>query len=180
MKKRMMQTVCAAAVFAMVCVCSPAAAGSPTYGLFAGYGQSWDNIDIFRLGLQRQFSCQWFDSRIGFLSGYVEASYNLWKKSSDTVHGAALSPVFVYYFNTGGSLGIIPYVEGGIGVAYIDDYRIAGRNLSSNFQFEDRIGVGALIGRFDIKLGYMHYSNADIKSPNDGIDIWMGTVAWRF
>jgi lipid A 3-O-deacylase len=32
----------------------------------------------------------------------------------------------------------------------------------------------------DIRFGYMHYSNADLKFPNDGIDIFIGTVAWRF
>jgi lipid A 3-O-deacylase len=37
-----------------------------------------------------------------------------------------------------------------------------------------------LIDRLDIKFGYMHYSNADLASPNDGIDIWIGTVGWRF
>jgi len=40
--------------------------------------------------------------------------------------------------------------------------------------------MGFIINRVDIKLGYMHYSNASIRSPNDGIDIWSGTVTWHF
>lgn len=180
MKKKMVQAVCAAVVFTMMFICGPAMAGSSVYKISAGYGQSRDNIDIYRLGLQRQFSCQWLESRTGVLSGYFDLSYSRWKKSGDTVHGVALSPVFAYYFNTRDSLGVIPYVEGGIGAAFIDDYKIAGRNLSSNFQFENRIGVGIIIDQIDIKLGHMHYSNAGIKSPNDGIDIWMGTVGWCF
>jgi len=117
---------------------------------------------------------------VGGLSGYFELSYNLWEKSGEQTHGVALSPVFVYYFNTGRAKGIIPYVEGGIGAACIDDYTIANRNLSSNLLFEDRVSIGVIINRIDLKVGYMHYSNASIRSPNDGIDIWLGTVVWHF
>jgi lipid A 3-O-deacylase len=161
-------------------VCAGAWAKDGGFGVSGGYGQSTDNIDIFRLGIQKPFSARWFESRTGALSGYFELSYNLWDKSGDTTHGAAFSPVVAYYFNLNTRRNIIPYIEAGIGAAYIDDYRIAGRNLSSNFQFEDRIGIGVLIHRLDIKFGYMHYSNAGLKSPNDGIDILLGTLAWRF
>jgi lipid A 3-O-deacylase len=161
-------------------ICGGVRAKDSGVGISGGYGQSADNIDVFRFGLQKPFSSRWFESRAGALSGYFELSYNLWDKSGDTTHGAAFSPVFAYYFNLENNRHISPYIEAGIGAAYIDEYRIAGRNLSSNFQFEDRIGIGVLIDRLDIKFGYMHYSNADLASPNDGIDIWIGTVAWRF
>ncbi len=179
MKKKRMQVVCAFLVCSAVFFFSTAIADTSGYRVFAGYGQSRDTIDIFRLGVQKPFSSRWFESSLGVLSGYFELSLNRWEKSGEKITGAALSPVFAYYFNTGGT-SVIPYVEAGIGGAYLDDYRIAGRNLSSNFQFEDRISVGVLIHRMDIKLGYMHYSNAGIKSPNHGIDIWMGTVGWHF
>ncbi|MFU8768689.1 MAG: acyloxyacyl hydrolase, partial [Desulfotignum sp.] len=60
-----------------------------------------------------------------------------------------------------------------------------GTDLNDNVDVDNRLYYAyaekrGINDRFDIKLGYMHYSNADIKSPNDGIDIWMGTVAWRF
>jgi lipid A 3-O-deacylase len=29
-------------------------------------------------------------------------------------------------------------------------------------------------------LGYMHYSNAGLAGPNEGIDILVGTVIWQF
>ena len=180
MKKKIMQAVCLVCVFSTMFLGSNAGAGVSGYGISAGYGQSCDNIDIFRLGVQKQFSSRWFETGMGFLSGYFELSYNLWKKSGERTHGVALSPVFAYYFDTGGSRDISPYVEGGIGAAYIDDYKIAGRNLSSNLQFEDRISLGVRIKSMDIKLGYMHYSNGSLRLPNDGIDIWMGTVTWRF
>ncbi|MCF8113962.1 MAG: acyloxyacyl hydrolase [Desulfotignum sp.] len=179
MKRSGFGTVYMIVVFSALCVCGTAVADSSGYGFFAGYGQSRDNIDIFRLGVQKKFSTQWFETHMGSLSGYFELSYNRWEKSGKQIHGAAFSPVFAYYFNTGSS-AVTPYVEGGIGAAYIDDYKIDGRNLSTSFQFEDRISLGVIINQIDLKLGYMHYSNASIKSPNDGIDIWMGTVTWHF
>jgi lipid A 3-O-deacylase len=180
MKKRFLPAVCASVVVSTLVFCTIAMADPKGYGISGGYGVSRDNIDIYRLGVQKQFSSHWFDSRMGVLSGYFELSCNLWEKSGEKIHGVAFSPVFVYYFSAGGSRGITPYVEGGIGAACIDDYTIADRNLSTNFQFENRIGMGFIINRVDIKLGYMHYSNASIRSPNDGIDIWSGTVAWHF
>lgn len=178
-----------AALVIAVCLmwlCGTALAGSSGYGLSLGYGESRDNIDIYRIGLQKEFPGKWFgekpgwfSSRTGYLAGYFELSYNRWEGDDDETNGVALSPVFAYYLNTGNP-GIRPYIEGGIGVAYIDEYRISGRNLASNFQFEDRIGAGVRIHDFDLNFRYMHYSNASLEDPNDGIDIWIGTLAWFF
>jgi lipid A 3-O-deacylase len=160
--------------------CTGVGAEPGRFSVSGGYGKSADSIDIFRFGVQKPFFTRWFESSTGSLSGYFELSYNVWDKSGDTTNGVAFSPVFVYCFNLTDFQHIIPYVEAGIGAAYIDDYHIAGRNLSSHFQFEDRIGIGVQVYRMDFKFGYMHYSNAGLKSPNDGIDIFIGTVAWWF
>lgn len=87
--------------------------------------------------------------------------------------------MFQYLFNTG-IKGCIPYIEGGIGVACINDYYIDGRNLSSNLLLEDRLGGGLRFNNFDLNFRYMHYSNASLKEPNDGIDIFIGTISWLF
>lgn len=168
-------TVCCTVLF-----CAAVGAEPGRFSVSGGYGKSTDNIDIFRFGVQKPFFSRWFESATGSLSGYFELSYNVWDKSGDTTNGVAFSPVLVYCFNPTDVHHIIPYVEAGIGAAYIDDYHIAGRNLSTHFQFEDRISFGVLMNRMDFKFGYMHYSNADLKAPNDGIDIFIGTVGWRF
>ncbi|MFQ6003800.1 MAG: acyloxyacyl hydrolase, partial [Candidatus Zixiibacteriota bacterium] len=85
------------------------------------------------------------------------------------------SPVFIYGV-AGPINNIFSYLEAGIGISYLSEKRIKGRDLSSHFQFEDRIGIGAKIGkqkRHDLNFRYMHYSNAGIKQPNDGIDIFI-------
>jgi len=141
-------------------------------------GESRDGIKIYRLGLRKDFSSKWLESKVGYLSGYYEGSINYWKgESGDKNYGIALSPVFAYYLDAG---DFKPFVEFGIGVSLFKEKVIDGRNLSTNFLFEDRIGVGARYKNLEFSFRFMHYSNASIKAPNDGIDIWIGAVSYKF
>lgn len=154
--------------------------GSGGWGVSLGYGQSSDNIDIYRAGLLKQWHVKWLENKTGYICGYFELSYNRWEHGGDDVNAVAFSPVFQYVFHTGNAAWY-PYIEGGIGVAScLDDYTINDRTLSSNFQFEDRVGAGIRIKNVDISFRCMHYSNAGLKKPNDGIDILIGTLAWYF
>ncbi|NIN01179.1 MAG: acyloxyacyl hydrolase [candidate division Zixibacteria bacterium] len=140
-----------------------------------GIGKSKDSISIYRLGFQEQFGRIWFESKRGHLSGYHEASLSCWEHERESIQQAAYSPVFSYSF-AGLSSRILPYLEAGIGIGYLSKKTINGRDLSTRFQFEDRIGIGVKIGkekRHDLSFRYMHYSNASIKQPNDGIDIFI-------
>ncbi len=144
-----------------------------------GIGESQDHIHIYRIGGKTNFKSTWFESDYGRLSGYYEASMHYWKKGNDQIYGVAFSPVFVY------TIGDIsdtfqPYVEAGIGAAYISKTKINGRNMATHFQFEDRVGLGVKTGSYDFNARYMHYSNAGIEKPNNGIDIIMFTAAYRF
>ncbi|MCF6247154.1 MAG: acyloxyacyl hydrolase [Desulfobacula sp.] len=166
-------------VIGLVFLSTSAMAQSSAYGISFGYGEADPNIDIYRIGLKKDFWTKWFETDLGYASGYFELSYNHWEYGNQDINGVALSPVFVYYFGKESNL-IKPYIEGGIGVTYIDEYLIADRNLSTHFQFEDRIGVGVRIGFFDVAARYMHYSNASIKGPNNGIDIWLLSTSIQF
>lgn len=149
------------------------------WGVSLGYGQSTDSIDIYRAGLLKQWNITWLESKTGYVRGYFELSYNRWEHGGDDVNAVAFSPVFQYVFHAGNTTWY-PYIEAGIGVACLDDYTINDRDLSSKFQFEDRVGAGIRIKNVDISFRYMHYSNAALKKPNDGIDILIGTLAWYF
>lgn len=122
---------------------------------------------------------KWLESKTGYVGCYFELSYNRWECGGEDVNAVALSPVFQYVFYTGNATWY-PYIEAGVGVAYLDDYTINDRNLSSNLLFEDRVGAGIRIENVDISFRYMHYSNAGLKGSNDGIDILIGTLAWFF
>ena len=144
-----------------------------------GIGESKDNIHIYRLGGKINFESTWYKSDYGWFSGYYEASMHYWEKGSEQIYGVAFSPVFVYYIGEKSDT-FQPYVEAGIGAAYISKTKINGRNMATHFQFEDRIGLGFKTGSYDFNARYMHYSNAGIKKPNDGIDIIMFTLAYKF
>ena len=159
--------------------CSSAAAESSGYGISIGYGEADPEIDIYRIGFKKDFGTKWFVNQVGYLSGYFELSYSYWERSEDQVNVFAISPVFAYYL-VNEKTNILPYIEAGIGGAYIDRTTIATRDLSSNFQFEDRIGIGVKYGSFDLNFRYMHYSNASLESPNDGIDIFMASASVQF
>lgn len=63
------------------------------------------------------------------------------------------------------------FVEGGIGAAVFLDARIGSRDLSTAFQFQDRIALGGSVGPGELSLSFTHYSNAGIKDPNEGIEV---------
>jgi lipid A 3-O-deacylase len=155
------------------------AEGSPLVDAFsAGAGRSLDHgIGVYRLGAIKDTGFRWLPNDTGWLSLYCEASFNYWEKDND-VYGAAFSPVFIYFFGSPES-AVQPYIEAGIGVAGISDTRIGDRNMSTAFQFEDRVGLGVRAEPFDFNVRYMHYSNGSVKEPNDGVDLLLFTVSYR-
>ena len=161
-------------------VCSVYAGEEPFLdAVSAGVGQSQDDIDIYRFGLRKDSECRWLANRTGWLSVYYEASLNYWRRRSEDIYGVAFSPVYIYTFGHEKNKNH-PYIEGGIGIAGIEDTEIGNRNMTTAFQFEDRIGVGVRVEKVDLSFRYMHYSNGSIEQPNDGIDILIFTAGYRF
>ncbi|WP_459704173.1 acyloxyacyl hydrolase [Stutzerimonas marianensis] len=135
----------------------------------AAVGGTGESTMTYRLGVQKDFHRSWFQTEVGRLTGYWDAGYTYWdgdKVSSN--HSISLAPVFVYEFNGG---AMKPYLEAGIGIAAFESTEIEENGLGTSFQFEDRIGAGIrFISGHEIGLRAIHYSNAGIKKPNDGIE----------
>jgi lipid A 3-O-deacylase len=144
-----------------------------------GLGHSRNGINILRTGLRHDFDRAWFGSDYGWLSAYAEASINYWFNDGEKVVAGAVSPVFTYTFHKI-SATLYPYVEGGIGAALISNTTINDKDLSTNFQFEDRVGIGIKSKKLNFTIRFMHYSNADLKKPNSGIDILLLNGAYLF
>ena len=174
-------------ILASVCLCGLSAmceeekADQPFISSMSfGYGITHhDDINIYRLGVRKDVDYKAFENPTGWLSGYFEASLGCWSKRDEQVYVGAISPVFVYYVGDP-TWEVQPYIEAGIGASCISETTIASRHLSTAFQFEDRIGVGVKIKYVDISFRYMHYSNGSISRPNDGMDIFIGTVGYCF
>ena len=148
----------------------------------AGHGNA---TDMGQIGLIRQWDSQWFTDGNWYLTGYWEASVGRW--NSDSAGGKAvwdigLTPVF--RLQTKANSGVRPYLEGAIGAHLISHTHVdAGRDMGSAFQFGDHLGAGLIFGdqgRFDLGYRYQHLSNADLKSPNDGINFQQIRFAYLF
>ncbi|MEI7947909.1 MAG: acyloxyacyl hydrolase [bacterium] len=175
------------AILASVCICGLSAlcaeekADQPFISSVSiGAGMTLhDDINIYRLAVRKDSKYTFLENPTGWLSGYYEASLGCWSKKDELVCVGAISPVFVYYFGEP-TWTVQPYIEAGIGVSCISDTRIATRDLATAFQFEDRVGAGVKIKYVDISARYMHYSNASIAAPNNGMDIFIATVGYCF
>lgn len=64
------------------------------------------------------------------------------------------------------------YIELGSGPTLLSKSEFANRRLSTHFQFGSNLGLGFLLNkRHRIGVRYSHYSNANIKKPNQGLDV---------
>ena len=149
----------------------------------AGWGD--DSTHMEQISLVRHWDRQWFADGNWYLTGYWEASVGRWHSASaggKDIWDIGLAPVF--RLQTRASSGWRPYVEGAIGFHFISDTHVnADRDMGSAFQFGDHLGVGLVFGdkrRFDLGYRFQHLSNADIKSPNDGIDFQQIRFAYYF
>jgi lipid A 3-O-deacylase len=75
-------------------------------------------------------------------------------------------------------LGSNWFLEGGIGATLISETQLGPKRYSTAFQFGDHVGVGFQIdARTRVGVRYSHFSNANIKKPNNGLDALQLTFA---
>ncbi|HBX54236.1 acyloxyacyl hydrolase [Pseudomonas sp. UBA2684] len=133
-------------------------------------GQTGDSTMVYRVGTQFDFSSSWFQSDVGRLTGYWDAGYTFWEgDETASNHSLSFAPVFVYEF---AGETVRPYVEAGIGVAVFASTELEDNDLGSSFQFEDRIGLGLRFAEQEVGVRALHYSNAGLKNPNDGVETY--------
>ncbi|MDP3814742.1 acyloxyacyl hydrolase [Pseudomonas sp.] len=133
-------------------------------------GQSSESTMVYRLGAQFDFNRSWFETDVGRLTGYWDAGYTFWDgDETSSNHSLSVTPVFVYEFGGG---NVKPYIEAGIGVAAFAHTELEDKDLGSSLQFEDRLGFGLRFAGQEVGLRALHYSNAGLKQPNDGVEAY--------
>jgi lipid A 3-O-deacylase len=155
--------------FAMVIgiLCAPAAQAvelTAAVGLTEHKGSTW------RIGLSQGWGARWLQSGRGYVGGYWEGAYTQWcsKNGKLGARTVSFSPVLLYRFER---VSWQPFIEAGIGVSLFSKTQVCCRRLGSAFNFEDRLGVGLVLsGGAQLGLRAIHYSNARIKMPNEGIN----------
>lgn len=153
-------------------------------GLAFSSGDGINDITPYRFAVAYDIGPVWGEGRSWHLDVLWETSFALWhgqpgpdlRDSNEKLNAITTGPLIRFQRSDPWVLGIVPYIEAGLGVSWLSKREIGGRKLSLHFQFEDNIGVGFRFGpnlRYDITYRLFHYSNASLKRPNSGVNIQM-------
>ncbi|OGT45245.1 MAG: hypothetical protein A3E83_08225 [Gammaproteobacteria bacterium RIFCSPHIGHO2_12_FULL_41_20] len=120
------------------------------------------------------------------LSLYFKTDYYRWWVTNTTLYHStntiSITPVIHYEIKNNST--ITPYLEISIGPAYFTKNRLEYRQLGGHVLFQDRIGIGAILGqaqRFSIEIDVLHFSNGALCDSNSGITIpVLLSVGYRF
>lgn len=146
------------------------AGGTQAANLTAAVGGSGQGDETLRLGMSWDWDKTWWESGSGHLTGYWDAGYTYWGAgdSAGGRHSLSFAPVFVYQFGSG---SVQPFIEAGIGLAGFTGAEVGDHDLGSAFAFEDRLGFGVkFAGEQKVGIRAIHYSNAGLSQPNEGIE----------
>lgn len=110
-----------------------------------------------------------------FAYWHTNHSHDLWVNSRSNIWQIGITPMFRWW--------ITPqwYAEAGVGATMVSHTRFANRELSTQFQFGDHIGIVRTFGD-DLRIGLRlsHFSNASIKRPNNGLNLIQLTMTYSF
>ncbi len=163
---------------------------TPSYALDAvtlSYGYSYHtDVNMGRISAQWDWKTWLEESPVQFAS-LMDLSYGYMHDSDSDdgkfdPHVFAFTPLWRLQMRDPIAGLITPFLEVGIGISLFTETRADHRKLSTVYQFEDHIGLGFKLGKeqkYDLKVSYWHYSNADLKRPNSGVNFIMTTFGYR-
>jgi lipid A 3-O-deacylase len=138
-----------------------------------GVGQK---VQMARLGAQWDWGSRWFKSRESHVGGYWDLTVAQWRGTKyrntqgerQNITNIGITPVFRFQKDDNKGL----YAEAGVGLNLLSKlYDNNDTHLSTRFQFGDHVGIGYVFqNKLDLSLRFQHFSNAKIKTPNDGVE----------
>lgn len=112
----------------------------------------WGNFDLY------------FDGGFSYFSASGTPNYT-------ALNIYSVAPILRYLFEQNGPAQA--FIELSVGPAYLNHTRLEYRNLGIHFSFQDRLGIGVLLGNKKEKvllgLHALHYSNAHLSAHNSGL-----------
>ena len=146
------------------------------------YMNGFDDIDGIRFAyrpIEHNLSTGWF----GDIKLYWELSAYHWEYGEENNHSTSyalsITPIFMKQISTVYDYPL--FVEAGIGASFINDEKVAGKDIGSNYQFEDRLGLVLELDESQhVALRYMHFSNGGFNSDNPGLDFMNLSYAYSF
>lgn len=151
-----------------------------------GQNSGSSNADVYRIGVQKEWRHNWFSEGAWYLGGYWDTELALMQAdqgADDKIYGISLTPVFRYQRDARLSSGVTPFAEAGIGAHLLSGTHLGNSDLATTFQFGSLLGVGVGFGergQYELSYRYTHISNADIKQPNDGVDLHLFKLGYNF
>lgn len=152
------------------------------WGIALSTGHGTRYVRPYRLSLSKTYGPIWLEESSWPLHFAWESSAAHWHAAREsnssgphTLNLVTTGPMFRFQKATP-FLGMLPYIEGGVGASWLSEKEISGRKLSLHFQFEDKIGVGVRFGpakAVDVGFRLYHYSNGSLKTPNSGMNMYM-------
>ena len=148
----------------------------------AGGGES---VSIIRAGAQwdrEKNILEFLDFKLGV---YLQVDYAKWQSTSGinqarSNNSLGITPVFRFTCHPG---GLTVYLDTSIGVTWISNTQINGHEFGSNFQFMDSLGIGALFGsrrQWGVGYKFNHMSNNAIELPNNGINLHLISISYKY
>lgn len=165
-----------------------AAATKPNLGVAVSSGIGVLHIIPYRIALLTNLGPLAFKEKEWVLNGFWELSAAYWDSHKNVAGNKQITlwttgPEGRLQRATPFSNGAQPYLEIGIGVSWLSNQKIAGRDVGMHFLFEDRLGVGLFLGKqqkYDINVRVMHYSHASLVPHNPGINMLLTTLGYWF
>lgn len=164
-----------------------------THGLQISYGTGDpDHLKGYRVAVQQLWPWVGFSKCPLNLTGYWDLSYADWHSypplagQPRSISILALSPLIRLQSRENCLLSAQAYLELGIGGSWLSNNHFGHRNLGGQFAFQDLMGLGlrwrineTAITTFSYR--YLHYSNASLLPPNQGIDVkHLFTLGYEF
>ncbi|MEN9916325.1 MAG: hypothetical protein RLY40_257 [Pseudomonadota bacterium] len=153
-----------------------------THGIQLSYGTGEpDNLKGYRLAIQQFWPWIGFPKSPLNLTGYWDISYAHWHTTPPlssqprSINILALSPLLRLQSREACLLLAQPFLELGIGASWLSNNHLGHRNLGGQFAFQDLMGLGLrwknTAMAISLSYHYLHYSNASLFPPNQGIDV---------
>lgn len=154
-----------------------------TYGVQISYGTGDpDHLKGYRVAIQQFWPWVGFATSRLNLTGYWDLSYANWHANPPLAYQPrsisifALSPLVRLQSREAWLFFAQTYLELGVGASLLSNNHFGHRNLGSQFAFQDLMGLGlrwqlSETTKATLSYHYLHYSNASLFPPNQGIDV---------
>ncbi|WP_342220556.1 acyloxyacyl hydrolase [Rickettsiella endosymbiont of Miltochrista miniata] len=164
-----------------------------THGLQISYGAGDpDHLKGYRVAVQQFWPWIGFSKSPVNLTGYWDLSYANWHtypplaNQPRSISILAVSPLIRLQSRENWLLAAQPYLELGVGASWLSNNHLGHRNLGGQFAFQDLMGLGlrwrkSATAAWSLSYHYLHYSNASLFPPNQGIDVkHLFTLGYEF